>query len=382
MTIFHHISKDQFLADYWQQQALVFRQCFNDYINLLDGDELAGLACEDEVESRIIKGFEHFDDWCCEAGPFSESDFFSLPEKNWTLLVQGIDQYYEEAQQLLAEFDFLPRWRLEDIMASYAPIGGGVGPHFDYYDVFLIQISGTREWRLGSHCDDATALLSNSSVKLLENFVTESAHELHAGDMLYIPAGQAHWGVASSDDCITFSIGFRAPSEKELMMTVVEMVSEQCAENHRYRDSLPSIDANPAKINPSAQEQLLSLVSSFDINHMRSLFEEAFGRLVTEPRYSGLVDIEMGDKADVIEVIQSIRDGRGCVLLDIPVHTRVAFTKGYLFVNGLSFAVSTELAESICAGMVDHELLTGNAIELLGQLISDGALFFQSDKSL
>ncbi|MBK8289148.1 MAG: hypothetical protein IPK95_11375 [Cellvibrionales bacterium] len=147
-------------------------------------------------------------DWQCEQGPFKAKRFKTLPPSHWTLLVQSVDQWIPEIQALLAQFDFLPRWRLDDIMISYATDGGGVGPHFDYYDVFLLQASGKRRWQVGQRCDENSALRDNDKIKLLKDFHTEADYTLATGDMLYLPAGVAHWGTAVGDDCITISIGF------------------------------------------------------------------------------------------------------------------------------------------------------------------------------
>ncbi|MCL4161307.1 UNVERIFIED_CONTAM: hypothetical protein GTU68_000497, partial [Idotea baltica] len=202
----------KFLNDVWQQKAYLIRNAVPNACEIVDGSALKKLASHEDCESRIITGSKVSDIWQCQHGPFNVSDFVNFADKDWTLLVQGLDQWNDRAAQLLNQFSFLPQWRLEDIMASYAPLGGGVGPHFDFYDVFLIQASGSREWQLGQRCDHSTQLQDNDEVKLLAAFDCKDTHQVHAGDMLYIPAGMAHWGTATSDDCITLSVGFRAPS--------------------------------------------------------------------------------------------------------------------------------------------------------------------------
>lgn len=204
-----------FLRDYWQQRPLLMRQAAHN-VDLVDGDILAGLALEESVESRLITGGDS-GGWQARPGPLTEADFSGLPSSDWTLLVQSIDHYLTETSLLLDSFDFLPAWRIEDIMISYAAKGGGVGPHFDHYDVFLIQTSGTRRWRLGPHCDDTSALQDNDSLKLLADMPVTEEFELEAGDVLYLPPGVAHWGTATSDDCITWSVGFRAPELHQLL---------------------------------------------------------------------------------------------------------------------------------------------------------------------
>lgn len=204
-----------FLRDYWQQRPLLMRQAAQD-VDLVDGDMLAGLALEESVESRLITGGDA-GDWQARSGPFTEADFAALPASNWTLLLQSVDHYLTETSLLLDSFNFLPAWRIEDIMISYAAKGGGVGPHFDHYDVFLIQTAGTRRWRLGPRCDANSPLQDNDSLKLLAAMPVTEEFVLEPGDVLYLPPGIAHWGSATSDDCITWSVGFRAPELHQLL---------------------------------------------------------------------------------------------------------------------------------------------------------------------
>jgi 50S ribosomal protein L16 3-hydroxylase len=200
---------ETFLRDYWQKKPLLIRQAYPGFELPIDGDELAGLALEEEVESRIV--LEHGKTpWELRHGPFDEQTFSQLPESHWTLLVQAVDQWVPEIHELLQDFQFIPGWRLDDIMISYASDKGSVGPHFDYYDVFLLQGMGKRRWRIGQHCDSGSELVEGTPLKLLRNFETTDEWVLEPGDMLYIPPGIAHWGIAEGE-CITCSIGFRAP---------------------------------------------------------------------------------------------------------------------------------------------------------------------------
>lgn len=203
------MSAANFLAAHWQRSPLLMRQAASG-LDVVDGDTLAGLALEDKVDSRLIEGASE-GPWQLRQGPFTEADFAALPAHNWTLLVQSVDHYLTEASLLLDSFSFLPAWRIEDIMISYANCGGGVGPHFDHYDVFLVQASGTRRWKIGPKCDQSTPLQDHPSLKLLENMQVTHEFLLEAGDVLYLPPGIAHWGSAESDDCITWSVGLRAP---------------------------------------------------------------------------------------------------------------------------------------------------------------------------
>jgi 50S ribosomal protein L16 3-hydroxylase len=210
----------EFLSEYWHKKPLLIKNAIPGFTGLLSPEELAGLACEEEVQSRIVE--EINGQWHASHGPFDDEDFARLPEKpdpehRWTLLVQTVNHYLPEASELLQQFDFIPHARLDDLMVSYAPDGGGVGPHFDSYDVFLLQGQGKRLWRVSEQTD--LELIAGAPLRILKNFDTAQEWLLEAGDMLYLPPQLAHWGIAVSDgknDCMTYSIGFRAPKNQEL----------------------------------------------------------------------------------------------------------------------------------------------------------------------
>lgn len=210
-----------FIQRYWQTQPLFFKQCFADnaaFAHSIDIDELAGLALEEEIESRLIQQTDAKAlTFSLEQGPFTEEHLTALPASDWTLLIQAVDHYLDDFQCLKQQFNFIPQWRLDDVMISISPEGGTVGPHFDQYDVFLIQASGTRTWQIGQHCDANTETVKNSPLSLIKAFKQQSSHHCEPGDMLYIPPGHAHWGTASSDNCVTISIGFRAASYQDII---------------------------------------------------------------------------------------------------------------------------------------------------------------------
>ena len=206
---------DAFLRDHWQKKPLLIRNPWSGWRNPLDPDELAGLACEDGVESRLVRhkrsGLK------VEQGPFGAARFAKVGKAPWTLLVQAVDQLVPEVAALIDPFRFIPNWRIDDVMVSYATDGGGVGAHFDQYDVFLIQGLGQRRWQIGALCDADTELLPHDDLRLLAKFEPSDEWVLNPGDILYLPPRFAHNGVAVGDDCMTYSIGFRAPSRAELI---------------------------------------------------------------------------------------------------------------------------------------------------------------------
>lgn len=226
-----------FLRHYWQQKPLLIRNAVADVHSLISADELAGLSLEEEVESRLVSGGKTPGDWHLRHGPFDESAFKQLEPGYWTLLVQAVDQWQPNVRQLLEYFDFLPGWRLDDIMVSYAVDQGGVGPHFDQYDVFLLQGEGQRRWKTGQVCDASTPLLEGIELKILRDFESDGDWLLNPGDMLYLPPGLAHWGIAVGE-CITYSVGFRAPDGIEMLNDLATelLITDKPLLSPMYRD--------------------------------------------------------------------------------------------------------------------------------------------------
>lgn len=187
--LFGDITVEEFLADYWQKKPLLVRQAIPDYRSPISADELAGLACQENVESRIVLEKDRLAPWSVLHGPFYESDFSTLPDTHWTLLVQECNQHVPELALLLDSFNFIPNWRVDDIMVSYAVEHGSVGPHTDQYDVFLLQAEGTRHWKINRSLDKDAAYLEDTELRILNNFESEQDWILEPGDMLYLPPG-------------------------------------------------------------------------------------------------------------------------------------------------------------------------------------------------
>jgi 50S ribosomal protein L16 3-hydroxylase len=276
------LTADQFLAEYWQKKPLLIRNAIPNFEPPINGDDLAGLSLEAEVESRLVIG----DDWALEHGPFEESRFASLPEQNWSLLVQGVDLWVPEVAGLLSSFDFLPSWRVDDIMVSYAEDGGNVGPHFDYYDVFLIQGEGQRHWQIGQHCSEADLHTDSTALKLLKNLEVSDEWTLNPGDMLYLPPKIAHHGVAIGQ-CTTFSVGFRAPAATEMLDDLAtELLSRDITPNHLQDPPLNAAMANEPISGAYIQQVKELLQQTLDDEQMLG---EWFAQFMTEPKYPSLV---------------------------------------------------------------------------------------------
>ena len=255
-TIDHVLGKlsvETFLRDYWQKKPVLIRGAFPGFESPLAPEELAGLACEADAPSRLI--LEHGDerDWQLKMGPFTEDDFRALPEDGYSLLVTDCEKLIPELMEIVERFRFVPDWRIDDLMISYAPPGGSVGAHIDEYDVFLLQAHGRRRWQI-ENPPVHTAYREGLDVRILTDFTPSDEWVLEPGDMLYLPPGIPHHGVAV-DDCMTYSIGFRAPTQADLVGGVCDRLATLATEN-RYSDPDLTPSDNPGALAPATRERL------------------------------------------------------------------------------------------------------------------------------
>jgi 50S ribosomal protein L16 3-hydroxylase len=241
----------RFLRDHWQKRPLLVRGAFPRFRSPLTPNDLAGLACEPLATSRLVVHRARGDRWSVRHGPFAETDFARLPQRDWTLLVQDCDKLIAEVEQLLAPFRFIPDWRVDDVMTSYAVDGGSVGAHVDRYDVFLLQGIGHRRWQISTDPAAPVAFRDGLELKLLRAFEPTHAWTLGPGDLLYLPPGVPHHGVAVGA-CMTYSIGMRAPSLGELLVDWAEAAGDALADTPRYADPDLSPSRAPAEIAPAA----------------------------------------------------------------------------------------------------------------------------------
>ena len=276
-----------FLRNHWQQQPLLIRAAMPAYAVPVTADELAGLALQPEVESRLIMERGEDGPWTLQLGPFDADHLSRLPPTHWSLLVQALDLWVPEVRELLTRFDFLPRWRIDDVMASFAPEGGSVGPHFDQYDVFLLQVEGRRRWQVGAQCGADDATVAGTPLNILADFVATQEWVLEPGDMLYLPPRVAHWGVAL-EDCMTFSVGFRAPSMADLLAELAVDVATHPQLPH-YRDPAMTLAMASETIDPAfirqVQSQLMDLLAD------EALLADWFARYMTQPKLPGYEDL-------------------------------------------------------------------------------------------
>ncbi|MCU1720088.1 MULTISPECIES: cupin domain-containing protein [unclassified Pseudomonas] len=372
----------EFMRDYWQKKPLLVRQAFTDFESPIDADELAGLALEEEVESRIV--IEHGETpWELRRGPFTEETFGTLPERDWTLLVQSVDQFVPEVAELLEHFRFLPSWRIDDVMISFATPGGSVGPHFDNYDVFLLQGHGKRNWKVGQMCNSDSPLLEHPDLRILADFEQSDEWSLEPGDMLYLPPRLAHYGVAE-DNCLTYSVGFRAPSAAEVLTHFTDFLSQFLTDEERYSDA----DAQPVSDPHQIQHDALGRLKSLLNEHMgdERLLLTWFGQFMTEPRYPEMV---AGEALSEEELIDSLE--QGAIIIRNP-SARMAWSEVddnlLLFASGQSRLLPGELRELlklICSADALHAenlaqwLGDEASLELICELIKQGSLGFANE---
>lgn len=284
-SLFGAITTEEFLRDYWQRKPLLVRGSFPGFESPLDPDELAGLALEEEVESRLAIEDTATGGWRLQHGPLAEDAFSALPDSHWTLLVQSVDLWVPEVAALLDSFHFLPRWRVDDIMVSYAVDGGSVGPHFDHYDVFLIQGEGRRRWMIGDMCDEHNALLADCPLRILERFDAHEEWLLEPGDMLYLPPQWSHWGVAEGE-CMTYSVGFRSPTLAEMVDDLAVELMAETRDSLRYRDPPMTPALTGETLDPAFLQQVKSLLGTLLEDDRRLALW--FARYMTAPRYPDL----------------------------------------------------------------------------------------------
>ncbi len=318
------LSPERFMRRHWHKSPLLVRQAAPGIAPLLTRSELFALAARDGVESRVV--VRDGRQWSMRQGPLPRRALPPLSQPRWTLLVQGLDLHLDAAHALLSRFDFVPSARLDDLMLSYASDDGGVGPHIDSYDVFLLQVSGRRRWRYG-RC--AQPLMRNDvPLKMLARFEPTESHLLERGDMLYLPPGWAHEGTAVGADCMTASIGFRAPTQTEIARVLLERLAENLGDERslRYRDAHQRATAQPgavpAALNDFARRALARAIARPGAS------ARALGEWLTEPKAQVWFDAD----PDV-----ALRTDAG---LALDRRTRMAYDERQVFINGESFRAS------------------------------------------
>ncbi|GAB2501964.1 cupin domain-containing protein [Pseudoxanthomonas sangjuensis] len=354
----------KFLREYWQKKPLLVRNAFPGFETPVQPEDLAGLACEDGVLARIIGHDPATDQWTLRTGPFREEDFPGMPDHDWTLLVQDVDKWDADVAALLEHFRFLPRWRIDDIMISFAATNGSVGAHVDQYDVFLLQAQGQRRWLIDAGKDPPLAFRDDAEIKLLREFHPTHDWVLDPGDMLYLPPNVPHHGVAVNP-CLTFSVGMRAPSSAELIGDWLDTLIADADERIRYHDEDLVAPKDPYEIDAEAMRRVVEALNALRMNDPDKL-GDWFGRFITTYRAAGDI-VPGGEPRSRIEVEWDLEQGAA---LQRHPFARPAWRKAgrgaTLFCSGLDFALPVRDASRLAAAAtIDRTLY--NALSQAGR---------------
>jgi len=388
LTLLGGISPEEFINDYWQKKPLLIRQAFPGFQCPVSADELAGLAMEEEVESRIVREQGESGPWEPQNGPFDESDFAKLPKTHWTLLIQQLDAWEPELNELKQQFNFIPNWRFDDIMASYAPEGGSVGPHYDQYDVFLLQAEGKRHWRTGQMCDEHSPQEEGTPLRILKDFEASGDWILEPGDMLYLPPNIAHYGIGlgkeeGRGDCITLSVGYKAPTQTQILSHFTDYLLEQVNPHSIYEDPDLTLPVHQGEISNAALTKVKNMLDQFSQNpeHLERWFGEFSTELKNEhciePMEGTLTEEDLG-RLIADDVYISANEG-----------SRFAYSKNdkdlLLFVDGQSIEMQHQalhFVQLICemkATPITQLLTASNDVQcgqVILSLLNSGSLYF------
>ncbi len=376
-----------FLRHYWQKKPLLLPAALPGFTSPVSPEELAGLACEDGVESRLVLEQGGAKPWELRHGPFPEAEFLTLLNSHWTLLVQDMEKHVPALHAVLEPFRFLPDWRMDDLMISYAPEHGSVGPHLDDYDVFLIQAQGRRRWSINPRAN-ANDWLADTELRILRHFQAEQEWVLEPGDVLYLPPRLAHHGVAL-EPCMTYSVGFRAPTYRELVAGYMDFLLEDVDGEARYADPDLGLQDNPGTISRAALARFKDLLRTHILADDGRV-ESWLGRFLTEPKLGFAAEPE-AQPLTVAELREHLRGGGE---LERNPGSRFAYLsdpagESALFVDGQEFALGPDvawLAPLLChhrvlnAAHLESILIQAPARELLMDLVNEGYLvMYDSD---
>lgn len=371
------VDKEIFLSQYWQRQPLLLPGALTGKLPAMTPAELAGLACTDDAEARLLQSDGPAEQWQLRHGPFDDDDFAGLPDSHWTLLVQDVDKFVPAVADLLGHFSFIPSWRIDDVMISYATAGGTVGPHVDQYDVFLIQGMGCRVWETGQA---RGGTIPDLPVRVAKQFDVQQRWELKTGDALYLPPGLAHHGY-SNEESMTISVGFRAPSIAELLLSRAAHQAEKTS--GRYSDKDLGLDeaADGLVSDAAIQRALGSLGAQTDALDDAAVW---FGQLVTESK-PWLQPPPLEEPQSLPAFARSLDDGK---CLQKHPGARMAYSRrpehGLLFVDGTAWPLDARnawLAPALCRGdSVPGPGANPEVRELLYQLYCEGKLYWNDDE--
>jgi 50S ribosomal protein L16 3-hydroxylase len=367
-TLLGALSVEEFLRDYWQKKPLLIRGAIPEFSGLLSPQQAIELACTEDVQARLV--IQRKGQFELQQSPFEPQDFKGLSKTKWTVLVQGLNHHLSTATDLLKQFDFIPHARLDDLMVSYAPPGGGVGPHFDAYDVFLLQGLGHRRWQISTQSDQT--LIEGAPLRILKDFKIEQEWLLAPGDMLYLPPHCAHNGIAE-DDCMTYSIGFRTPAYQELAEQFLVYLQDRICVEGMYADPELKTQAHPSEISSDMLDQVESAIKQ--VRWDKEDIANFLGCYLSEPKPHIFFDSPESELSQSKFKKQIKING-----LELDLKSQMLCHAGSIFMNGEATQVPTE-NYSLLRELADHRKLpapvacSDELLELLYQWYLDGYLY-------
>jgi len=375
-----NISRKTFMEEYWQKKPLLVRQAFADFESPITADELAGLACDEDVNSRIVmeKGGEH--PWFPIFGPMSEEIYSSMPETHWSLVVNDLEKYLPELSWIIDRFRFIPEWRLDDLMISYAADQGSVGPHIDLYDVFIMQGQGKRRWQISTQSVAEGNQVKETPLRIQKDFQAEEEWIVEPGDMLYLPPGVSHHGV-SLGESLSYSIGFRAISHADLVSEFIAHITQNLSPLLTYQDPDQLIQEHPNEIKQDAMERVAEIFKQY-LSPDHPELQRWFGRYVSDGKADVITEPEKTVAS--IEEMQVLAEAG---VLNRHPASRFAFANNsdgtLLFVDGGDYEVGSEFAKALCKQrQVDLAALIEIADEdellFIVELYNQGHIYFES----
>ncbi len=370
------ITAEQFLAEYWQKKPLLVRNAIPEIANILEPNDVLELALDENVTARLIKQKDRDpNQWSVKSSPLLKADFQKMP-KLWTLLVQAIDHYSFDLAAMWKKFSFIPQWRRDDIMVSYAPQGGSVGKHFDFYDVFLVQGYGHRRWQLGQMCDAETDFVAGQPLKLLPEMDVNFDEVLAPGDLLYVPPGLSHYGVAE-DDCLTYSFGFRMPNVSDMMDRVGDKFSDNEALRNPLTDIIRDQVSKAGEVTGNELEYLKAKI--MEQLHNSNVLEDAIMSLMSEPKYPE--NIPEADEIGTGDLMEAIDQGYRIMLEPA---SRLLYTEEdgeiMFWANGEGICISEQFTQSlkqIADGqdiLFDENFADEDILEDMAALLNDSVI--------
>ncbi|MBO0614717.1 cupin domain-containing protein [Thiothrix fructosivorans] len=375
--MFGDISVEEFLRDYWQKKPLLIRNAFPNFQSPITQDELAGLACETDAARIVIEqGGAH--PWEVRHGAFDDDDFSNLPETHWTLLVNDTDQHLPELKAIIEPFRFIPDWRIDDLMISFAVEGGSVGPHVDQYDVFLLQAQGQRRWQITTQPTPPDNFLPDLELRIMRDFSAEQEWIVEPGDLLYLPPNVPHYGVALNE-CMTYSVGFRAPSQADMLEKLLEDSLDDERLKQRFSDTERQQQGNPGELTATDMDRLVDFLVDALPQDEQSL-QQWLGKYLTSPK-ANAVQAE-GEAVSRAELSRLIRQKKKFEkTLDARLMYFLSGNELHLFANGNHYDLASQhlqFIEYLCKSSVlipkdyAHFLTESACFDTLQELLETG----------